>query len=108
MCIQRFRIWIHYSLLFSFEILHVCILLLLYHAFFSFYQAKLPSVLRIYRDTLIADMKTAIKTTVAELLPSLIMRPTDSDFTTGERPVDTDGLLFDNLLPVLSLTLQLH
>ncbi|XXG84800.1 hypothetical protein AAC387_Pa11g0026 [Persea americana] len=53
--------------------------------------AKLPSVLRIYRDTLIADMKTAIKTTVAELLPSLIMRPTDSDFTTGERPVDTDG-----------------
>lgn len=65
-------------------------------------------MLRIYRDTLIADMKTAIKTTVAELLPSLIMRPMDSDFTTGERPVDTDGQLFDNLIVVLSMTLQLY
>ncbi|PPR80585.1 hypothetical protein GOBAR_AA40128 [Gossypium barbadense] len=33
--------------------------------------AKLPFVLRTYRDTLTADMKTAIKTAVAELLPVL-------------------------------------
>ncbi|KAE9461491.1 hypothetical protein C3L33_06605, partial [Rhododendron williamsianum] len=34
--------------------------------------AKLPSVLRIYRDTLTADMKNAIKTAVADLLPLLL------------------------------------
>ncbi|XP_062162661.1 vacuolar protein sorting-associated protein 54, chloroplastic isoform X3 [Alnus glutinosa] len=53
--------------------------------------AKLPSVLRIYRDTLTADMKTAIKTAVAELLPVLLIRPLESDFTPGERTVDADG-----------------
>lgn len=53
--------------------------------------AKLPSVLRIYRDTLTADMKTAIKTAVAELLPVLVARPLDSDFAPGERMVDADG-----------------
>ncbi|KAA8544806.1 hypothetical protein F0562_019603 [Nyssa sinensis] len=53
--------------------------------------AKLPSVLRLYRDTLTADMKTAIKTGVAELLPVLVARPLESDFTPGERMVDTDG-----------------
>ncbi|XP_043695603.1 vacuolar protein sorting-associated protein 54, chloroplastic [Telopea speciosissima] len=53
--------------------------------------AKLPAVLRLYRDTLIADMKTAIKTTVAELLPVLILRPMDTDLITGERAMDTDG-----------------
>lgn len=53
--------------------------------------AKLPSVLRIYRDTLTADMKTAIKTAVAELLPVLVVRPLESDFTPGERTVDADG-----------------
>uniref|UniRef100_A0A5B7C787 Vacuolar protein sorting-associated protein 54 C-terminal domain-containing protein n=1 Tax=Davidia involucrata TaxID=16924 RepID=A0A5B7C787_DAVIN len=53
--------------------------------------AKLPSVLRIYRDTLTADMKTAIKTAVAELLPVLVARPLESDFTPGERMVDADG-----------------
>ncbi|XP_058079336.1 vacuolar protein sorting-associated protein 54, chloroplastic isoform X2 [Magnolia sinica] len=53
--------------------------------------AKLPSVLRLYRDKLIADMKMAIKTTVAELLPFLVARPVESDFTSGERTVDTDG-----------------
>lgn len=56
-----------------------------------FFQAKLPSVLRIYRDTLTTDMKTAIKTTVAELLPVLVARPMDSDFSSGERSVDVDG-----------------
>ncbi|KAF5196374.1 Vacuolar protein sorting-associated protein 54 protein, partial [Thalictrum thalictroides] len=53
--------------------------------------AKLPSVLRIYRDTLVADMKTAIKTTVAEFLPLLVVRSSESDRTTGERNVDADG-----------------
>ncbi|XP_077221669.1 VPS54 [Tasmannia lanceolata] len=53
--------------------------------------AKLPSVLRIYRDTLIADMKTAIKTTVAEMLRVLVARLLESDFTTGERTTDADG-----------------
>ncbi|KAL4191169.1 hypothetical protein AMTRI_Chr07g79370 [Amborella trichopoda] len=53
--------------------------------------AKLPSVLRVYRDTLISDMKTAIKTTVAELLPLLYGRPVESDLSTGERPADSDG-----------------
>lgn len=53
--------------------------------------AKLPSVLRIYRETVTADMKTAIKTVVAELLPLLVSRPLDSDFTAGDRTTDIDG-----------------
>ncbi|XP_048496751.1 vacuolar protein sorting-associated protein 54, chloroplastic isoform X2 [Beta vulgaris subsp. vulgaris] len=53
--------------------------------------AKLPSVLRLYRDTLTADMKTAIKTAVAELLPVLIIRPLESEFSTGEKTSDADG-----------------
>lgn len=53
--------------------------------------AKLPSVLRMYRDTLTADMKTAIKTAVAELLPVLVVRPQESDLSTGDRIVDSDG-----------------
>ncbi|OIT06622.1 PREDICTED: vacuolar protein sorting-associated protein 54, chloroplastic-like [Nicotiana attenuata] len=53
--------------------------------------AKLPAVLRIYRDTLTADMKTAIKTSVEELLRVLCAQPLDSDFVAGERVVDTDG-----------------
>lgn len=55
------------------------------------YQAKLPAVLRIYRDTLTADMKAAIKTAVAELLPVLVARPPESEFGPGERIVDPDG-----------------
>jgi len=47
-----------------------------------------------YRDTLTADMKAAIKTTVAELLPVLIPRPLESDFSTGERTGDADGKIF--------------
>lgn len=57
----------------------------------DFFQAKLPSVLRIYRDTLTADMKSAIKTAVAELLPVLAARPLDSEFSSKDRVVDTDG-----------------
>ncbi|KAG5620464.1 hypothetical protein H5410_005682 [Solanum commersonii] len=53
--------------------------------------AKLPAVLRIYRDTLTADMKTAIKTAVEELLRVLVAQPSDSDFVAGERVADTDG-----------------
>nr|XP_029117240.1 vacuolar protein sorting-associated protein 54, chloroplastic [Elaeis guineensis] len=53
--------------------------------------AKLPAVLRIYRDTLITDMKATIKTTVAELLPVLVARPLESDLVMGERAVDSDG-----------------
>lgn len=47
--------------------------------------------MRIYRDTLTADMKMAIKTSVAELLPVLVARPLESDFSPGERAVDADG-----------------
>ncbi|POO03006.1 Vacuolar protein sorting-associated protein [Trema orientale] len=53
--------------------------------------AKLPAVLRLYRDTLTADMKTAIKNAVAELLPVLFSRPLESELTPGERTVDSDG-----------------
>ncbi|XP_024963316.1 vacuolar protein sorting-associated protein 54, chloroplastic-like [Cynara cardunculus var. scolymus] len=53
--------------------------------------AKLPSVLRIYRDTVTSDMKTAIKSVVAELLPVLLARPLESDFKSGDRIVDADG-----------------
>lgn len=54
-------------------------------------QAKLPAVLRIYHDTLTADMKTAIKMAVEELLRVLGAQPMDSDFVAGERAVDADG-----------------
>lgn len=46
-----------------------------------------------YRDTLTLDMKSAIKMAVAELLPVLVARPLDSDFSQGERIVDADGVL---------------
>ncbi|GJT44357.1 vacuolar protein sorting-associated protein 54, chloroplastic isoform X1 [Tanacetum coccineum] len=52
--------------------------------------AKLPTVLRIYRDTVTSDMKTAIKSVVAELLPVLLARPLDSDFKSNDRNVDAD------------------
>ncbi|KAK4742453.1 hypothetical protein SAY87_000454 [Trapa incisa] len=51
---------------------------------------KLPSLLRIYRDMLTADMKTAIKTTVAELLPILVAKSLELDFAPGERTTDGD------------------
>lgn len=57
----------------------------------GYFQAKLPSVLRIYRDTLTADMKNAIKTAVADLLPLLLAQPLESDLASGERLVDVDG-----------------
>lgn len=56
------------------------------------FQAKLPTVLRIYRDTVTSDMKTAIKSVVAELLPVLLARPLDFDFKSNDRIVDSDGM----------------
>ncbi|XP_020247722.1 vacuolar protein sorting-associated protein 54, chloroplastic [Asparagus officinalis] len=59
---------------------------------------KLPAVLRIYRDTLITEMKAAIKSTVAELLPVLLARPIESDVLSGERTVDSDVYMMHNVL----------
>ncbi|XP_028755196.1 vacuolar protein sorting-associated protein 54, chloroplastic isoform X1 [Neltuma alba] len=53
--------------------------------------AKLPSVLRIYRDTLTAEMKSAIKSAVADLLPVLATRPLDTEYSSKDRVVDSDG-----------------
>ncbi|KAL1834432.1 hypothetical protein ACET3Z_004083 [Daucus carota] len=53
--------------------------------------AKLPTVLRLYRDTLTAEMKSAIKMVVSELLPVLVSRPSDSDSAQGERVTDSDS-----------------
>ncbi|KAL0907629.1 hypothetical protein M5K25_022048 [Dendrobium thyrsiflorum] len=53
--------------------------------------AKLPAVLRIYRDTLITEMKAAIKSTVAQLLPLLLSRASDPDMVPGERTMDSDS-----------------
>lgn len=54
-------------------------------------QSKLPAVLRIYRDTLITDIKAAIKVVVAELLPVLVSKPIDTDTQAGERHSDIEG-----------------
>uniref|UniRef100_A0A1J3DLL4 Vacuolar protein sorting-associated protein 54, chloroplastic n=1 Tax=Noccaea caerulescens TaxID=107243 RepID=A0A1J3DLL4_NOCCA len=53
--------------------------------------AKFPSILREYRDALTSEMKNAIKNVVAELLPILVARSLESDFSHGERSVDVDG-----------------
>lgn len=53
--------------------------------------SKLPAVLRVYRDTLITDIKAAIKVVVAELLSILITRPLDTDVQSSERQGDMDG-----------------
>lgn len=74
------------------------LLLVDFSLYIVYFQAKLPAVLRLYRDTLTADMKTAIKNAVAELLPLLVSRPLESDFTPGERTVDTDGEKFSHFI----------
>ncbi|KAI3990278.1 hypothetical protein MKX01_037617 [Papaver californicum] len=51
---------------------------------------ELPSELRNYREALTANMKIAIKTTVAELLPLLVDQPMESGLMTGERTPDAD------------------
>lgn len=63
-------------------------------------------MLRIYRDTLITEMKAAIKYTVAELLPFLLARSLESDLATGEKAVDIDGLVILNCvnLPLFKCT----
>ncbi|KAF9667041.1 hypothetical protein SADUNF_Sadunf16G0291500 [Salix dunnii] len=53
--------------------------------------AKLPSVLRIYRDTLTTSMKTAIKNAVAELISAFSAQSLESEQTSAERTADTDG-----------------
>ncbi|KAM0938931.1 putative vacuolar protein sorting-associated protein [Dioscorea sansibarensis] len=53
--------------------------------------AKLPTVLKVYRDTLTNDMRGAIKTTVAELIAVLVARSSESDLANTERAVDADG-----------------
>ncbi|KAL3677642.1 hypothetical protein R1sor_027590 [Riccia sorocarpa] len=52
--------------------------------------SKLPSVLRTYRESLITDIKAAIKTLVAELLPVLFTRPPDSDLPSADRQADME------------------
>lgn len=66
------------------------------------FQAKLPAVLRIYRETLITEMKATIKSTVAELLPILLPRPLESDLVTGERAVDSHGPILIYYVSVLA------
>ncbi|KAL1218844.1 Vacuolar protein sorting-associated protein 54 [Cardamine amara subsp. amara] len=53
--------------------------------------AKFPSILRMYRDALTSEMKNAIKNAVAELLPILVARSLESDFSHKDRSVDVDG-----------------
>lgn len=53
--------------------------------------SKLPAVLRIYRDTLITDIKAAIKVVVAELLSVLVSRPIDTDTQSIERQSDMES-----------------
>ena len=48
-------------------------------------------MLRIYRDTLTASMKTTIKNAVAELLPAFSAQSLESERTSAERTADTDG-----------------
>lgn len=50
----------------------------------SFFQGKLPAVLRIYRDTLASDIKTSVKVTVLNM-------HLESDSISGEGIGDTDG-----------------
>ncbi|OAE27927.1 hypothetical protein AXG93_3309s1240 [Marchantia polymorpha subsp. ruderalis] len=52
--------------------------------------SKLPAVLRVYRDTLITDIKAAIKTVVAELLPILFTRPPEGDLPSADRQTDME------------------
>lgn len=49
-------------------------------------------MLRLYRDTLITEMKASIKATVAASLPVLLARSMDSDLVTGDRVGDSEGL----------------
>ncbi|KAL9267679.1 Vacuolar protein sorting-associated protein 54, chloroplastic-like protein [Drosera capensis] len=69
---------------------------------------KLPLVLRVYCDMLTADMKTAIKTAVAELLPILVARPQDSDFQPGDRTTDGDSSSLASRLRSMSSESFLH
>eukprot|EP00249_Psilotum_nudum_P023375 c28850_g1_i1 orf=396-3701(+) len=52
--------------------------------------SKLPAVLRVYRDTLITDIRAAIKAVVADVLPVLFTRPLDNDLQTSDRQGDME------------------
>ncbi|CAM6025253.1 unnamed protein product, partial [Sphagnum balticum] len=52
--------------------------------------SKLPAVLRVYRDTLNTDIKAAIRTVVAELLPVLFTRAPDGDLPSADRQADME------------------
>jgi vacuolar protein sorting-associated protein 54 len=54
--------------------------------------SKLPAVLRVYRDTLNTDIKAAIRTVVAELLPVLFTRAPDGDLPSADRQADMEGV----------------
>lgn len=58
-------------------------------------------MLRIYRDTLTADMKAAFKAAINELLPALVARSLGSDFVPGERMMNTDGRS-SNMMSIMS------
>lgn len=55
-------------------------------------QSKLSAVLRTYKDALITNIKSTIKTVVAELLPILFTRSPDAgEAPSPDRQADTDG-----------------
>ncbi|XP_024532479.1 vacuolar protein sorting-associated protein 54, chloroplastic isoform X2 [Selaginella moellendorffii] len=55
--------------------------------------SKLPAVLKVYKDTLTTDVKSAIKTVVAECLPILLNRSSgDSPATEKQTEIDVSGL----------------
>lgn len=45
-----------------------------------------------YRDTLNTDIKAAIRTVVAELLPVLFTRAPDGDLPSADRQADMEGV----------------
>ncbi|KAL8101333.1 hypothetical protein AgCh_033277 [Apium graveolens] len=67
-------------------------------------SGKLPTVLRLYRDTLAAEMKSAIKVAVSELLPVLVSSPSDFDSMQGERvsELDVGGSSLADMLQTLA------
>lgn len=55
-------------------------------------QSKLSAVLRTYKDALINNIKSTIKTVVAELLPILFSRTPDAgEAPSTDRQADMDG-----------------
>lgn len=55
-----------------------------------------------YRDTLITDIKAAIKTVVAELLPILFTRPPEGELPSADRQADMEGVCYFDVLFTLA------